>query len=455
MIPTEILEKRRLQFAQALNGQRALIPSGMASPRNYPANPLPFRASSHFLHLVGRSFQGAWLCFGKEAEAQLFLPAEDPVDLIWHGPQQERAALSTELGLELRSLEQLPAALNGPVATIPAMDAASRKKQSQYLQRPIQLGHFDPMDLPLVEALVVSRIIQDKAALSALREAAQASARAQRLGMAATHPGMRAWEIRGVMEGYLMREGMSCSFPSIITTRGEILHNSGHEDLLQEGDLLLSDLGAETRGGYAGDVSRTWPVSGRFSSSQAEIYQLVLSAQAAALALIQPGVRFREIHLEACRALTAGLVHLEILQGSVDELMVDNLHALFMPHGIGHLLGLDVHDMEDLGDRAGYAPWIERSKTFGLRSLRLDRELEVGMTLTIEPGFYQIPSILKQPERFAQVKGRLNLDRLKDFQDVRGIRIEDDILVTDQGAEILSQGAPKSLSEVEAAVGID
>ena len=231
------------------------------------------------------------------------------------------------------------------------------------------------------------------------------------------------------MEAALIARGMGCAYPSIVTLHGEILHSERYDPRLADGDLLLADVGAETPGGWAGDVTRTWPASGRYSSTQREIYEVVLAAQKQAIAAVTPGGRYRDVHVLACQALAAGLVDLGILRGNPIELAADGVVALLFPHGVGHLLGLDVHDMEDLGDRAGYAPGRERAQEFGLRYLRLDRDLEPGMAVTIEPGFYICPRSSRDPALTRVAGDRLDRERLDAFADVRGIRIEDDVLV--------------------------
>jgi Xaa-Pro aminopeptidase len=229
-----------------------------------------------------------------------------------------------------------------------------------------------------------------------------------------------------------------------------VLHNERHDNVLADGDLLLADVGAETAGGWAGDVTRTWPVSGHFSTPQRELYQVVLAAQHAAIAAVRPGVRYRDIHVLACRALASGLVDLGVLRGDPVQLCADGVVALLFPHGVGHLIGLDVHDMEDLGDRAGYAPGRRRATEFGTRFLRLDRDLVPGMAVTIEPGLYLAPAILDDPTLSANADGRLDRRRLADFAGVRGIRIEDDVLVTANGADVLTAAIPKTAEAVEA-----
>jgi Xaa-Pro aminopeptidase len=219
---------------------------------------------------------------------------------------------------------------------------------------------------------------------------------------------------------------------------------------LQTGDLLLADVGAETPLGWAADITRTWAVSGKFSETQRDLYQVVLAAHDACIEKIHPGVEYRDIHFLAAQIIAEGLVNLGILKGNPDDLVAMDAHALFFPHGIGHLLGLDVHDMEDLGDLAGYEPGRVRSDRFGLGYLRLDRPLRPGMLVTIEPGFYQVPAILNHPDLHHKYQKVVNWERLEQFADIRGIRIEDDVLVTESGSKVLTAALPSKLEEIEA-----
>lgn len=254
------------------------------------------------------------------------------------------------------------------------------------------------------------------------------------------------------MEAALLHEGMGTSYNSIVTVAGEVLHNNEYHRVLRDGDLLLADVGAETQDGYAGDVTRAWPVSGAFSGTQRAIYEVVLAAQKATIEAARPGVRYRELHLLAARKMTEGLVQLGLLRGEPDALVADGVHALVFPHGIGHLLGLDVHDMEDLGDRAGYAPGRSRSTQFGLCFLRLDRDLTAGMCVTIEPGIYFSPAVHQHAELRALAGDRVNWTEVARYNDVRGIRIEDDVLITNEGSRVLTSVIPKEVAEVEAAM---
>lgn len=446
-------QTRRALLTASLGDRPALIPAGWPPPRNYPNNPYPYRASSHFLYLVGLALPGAMLWLDGP-DQRLLLPEQDPLDALWHSQPETGAALEERTGLRLGPTANLPLLVRGRnVAVPPVLSAEERARIAKALTRDAHsLGTDEDIDGGLLDAIVALRLRHDASAQHELRRAAALSIEAHRAGMRATAPGRRESDVVAAMESVFTKEGFGTAYGSIVTVRGEVLHNHEHGGTLRDGDLLLADVGGETDTGYAADITRTWPVSGKLSPTQRDIYLLVLEAQRAALRLVRPGTRYRDVHLAAARALTSGLVDLGILEGAVDGLVERGAHALFMPHGIGHLLGLDVHDMEDLGDRAGYAPGRARAAQFGLSYLRLDRDLEPGMAVTVEPGFYQVPFLLQQPERVGLDASALHVERLAPFADVRGIRIEDDVLVTEQGHEVLTAALPKEPAAIEEAV---
>ncbi len=425
----------------------ALIPAGRALGRNYPANPYPFRASSHFLYFVGEALEGAALWLDGE-RAVLLLDPPDPDATLWHGPTPSWAELGGRTELEVLGYDALPGLRRGrPVQTVPLQGACAAEVGRLLERDPATLGEVDG---PLLDAIVSLRLAHDEAALAQLRLAASVSVRAHEVGMRSTRAGLTEQEICAAMEHEIARAGCGLAYGSIVSVHGEVLHHHLHENITRDGDLLLADVGAESASGWASDITRTWPVRGTFSATQRTLYELVLAMQAAALAQVRPGARYRDVHLAAARTLVDGLVQLRILHGDVDTLLSEGAHALFFPHGVGHLLGLDVHDMEDLGDRAGYAPGRTRSKQFGLSYLRLDRDLLPGMAVTIEPGFYQVPSLLADPGRVGLSDRALNRGELAKFSDVRGIRIEDDVLVTNDGHEVLTSALVKTPHDVEA-----
>jgi len=456
--PAESYVQRRRALGARLDGP-ALLFSGVARPLNYPANIYPFRPDSHFLYLTGAWLENAALLVNGDRDV-LFMAPEDPEELIWHGPTPSWDDFKAATGVaEIRDIAELAGAVSEQVATIPAVDPHTRFGQGRLLGRrwaepgiAVELGE---RDAALADAMVGLRMIHDDAALAMLRGAAEATVAAHQAGMAATRPGLRESEVRAAMEAALLARDMSTAYGSIVTVHGEILHSRGYDNPITAGDLMLADVGASNRG-WAGDVTRTWPVSGKFSPTQRTIYDIVLAAQLAAIDRVKVGARYRDIHLAAGLVIAQGLVDEGVLKGDPEGLVERGAHAMFFVHGLGHLLGLDVHDMEDLGDRAGYPPGRERASQFGLGFLRLDRDLEAGMVVTIEPGFYQVPALLDRGSALTQpfdADGSLDRAALAKFADVRGIRIEDDVLVTGSGREVLTEAVVKRADLVEAAVG--
>jgi len=445
------LQQRRQKLAQLIDFPVILWAGGSVS-RNFPANTFPFRASSHFLYFAGLPIENAAILLFN-GKLELFADNPPPSSALWHGEMPSREDIAQQIGAEANfPLAELPSRAPN-AATMAVQDPRTYLQQCQILNRSISLKDQN-IDLALAKAIISLRIIHDAEAIAQLKTAANITVNAHRAGMAATLAAKTEAEIRAVMEGAIASENMTCAYQSIVTIQGEVLHNSQYHHPLKPGDLLLADVGAETALGWAADVTRTWPVSGKFSSTQRDIYDLVLAAHDACIAKIQPGVEYQDIHLLAATTIAEGLSNLGILRGNTEELVAADAHALFFPHGVGHLLGLDVHDLEDLGDLAGYAEGRTRSDRFGLNYLRLNRPLAAGMLVTIEPGFYQVPAILSDRERRLKYQNLVNWDRLAQFSDVRGIRIEDDVLVTATGSEVLTAQLPTQAEDIEKSVKI-
>ena len=442
---------RRARLFQSLTG-RALLVAGQSRPRNFQHNRFPFRAESHFLYLVGRSLEGAALLV-EPGGATLYAPPADPEAELWTGPMTTLDNLSQELGLEVRPIEELVGAAD--IAALPPQDLETALWLSELLDRDLEPGggvELEGRDVALAEAMIALRLSHDAPAIAQLRDAAAVTCRAHLAGMQATRAGSREASVRAAMEAAIIAAGCNTAYGSIVTVHGEVLHNERHDGVLGTTDLLLADVGAETPEGFAGDVTRVWPVAGRFSPTQRAAYEIVLASQLAAIAAVKPGVRYLDVHRAAGLSLVEGLIGVGILRGDAAELYARGAAALFFPHGVGHLLGMDVHDMEDLGDRAGYAPGRVRATAPGDRYLRLDRDLAAGMCVTIEPGFYQIPRILSRPDEVGELESALDRRALARFADVRGIRIEDDVLVTETGHEVLSAAIPKSIDDIQHAM---
>ncbi|MFM2428849.1 MAG: hypothetical protein RLZZ511_62 [Cyanobacteriota bacterium] len=457
----DVLRQRRQQLAGLIEFP-VLLWSGLRPSRNFPANQYPFRASSHFLYFAGIPLERAVIHL-QAGRLTLFMDEPPASANLWHGPTPSREAIAAQIGADAaypmaellpREDPRDPSLLETSkwateAATIGIL-GSQREMQALVLDRAVEAPNIqNVLDLQLARAIVTLRSCHDSTAVEAIRAAVQTTLAAHRAGMAATRSRRIEAQVRAAMEQVILAENMTTAYNSIVTVHGEVLHNDHYHHGLNPGDLLLADVGAETIDGWAADVTRTWPVSGRFSATQRDVYDVVLAAHDAAIGAMAVGVEYRDLHLLACRVLADGLVDLGILRGDGASLVEQDAHALFFPHGIGHLLGLDVHDMEDLGDLAGYAEGRQRSDRFGLGYLRLDRPLQAGMVVTIEPGFYQVPALLNDPQRREKYRDVVNWERLAQFADVRGIRIEDDVLVTATGVEVLTQDLPTATGAIE------
>lgn len=442
--------ERRLNLADLLPGIPVLLCSGKARTRNYQAATYPFRAQSHYLYF-GAPAEPEHFLLILNGDATLYRHPSSIDDEVWHGKGANDQELVSRYALNaVKTLQELKSDLLilglDEVLSVPSSDPASNELLASYLGRVPTLDG-DP-DTDLVDALIELRLRHDEAGQESLRRAAAESVRGQKAVMLAAKPGVKEFALRGLFESALAENGSIPSFQPIISTAGEVLHNPYYRGTLSDGDLLLIDAGAELEDGWSGDLTRVVPVSGKFTPSQRAIYDIVDKARQAGVEGVAPGVHFRDLHRKVATVLTQGLVELGILKGDPAELVAKGVHALFFPHGLGHLVGLDVHDMEDLGDRAGYQEEESRSEQFGLSYLRLSRELEEGMAVTIEPGFYRIPALLDGPlgEQFAE---HLDREALAEYDDVRGIRLEDMVLVTADGGELLSADLPVSSEAVE------
>ncbi|MBL8724401.1 MAG: aminopeptidase P family protein [Planctomycetes bacterium] len=457
---------RRQQFLTSLDSPVLLMAGGWQS-RNYPANWQPFRADSTFLFFFTDPEPNAAALFDpKDKSVVLFLDARTPEDALWHGPVPSLADLKkhhgvtavlprTELAAEVRrrvgKRRLRSVAVADPRATA---EAAALTGEALDFHHSAAVG-----DPELLLAIARLRSQRSPEEVAEMRAAAAVTRKAHTLAMAHTRPGIFEQELVGHVEGAFAKAGCVPAYNTILSVRGEVLHNHYHGNLLHEPDLVLLDAGAERPSGYCADVTRTWPVSGRFSPEAADVYDIVLAAEQAAITAVRPGARYRDLHLLACRVLADGLVQMGLLRGSADELVESGAHALFFPHGVGHLLGLDVHDMEAFGDLIAYAPGRVRSKQFGTAYLRLDLDLAPGMCVTIEPGIYFVPAILRDAKFKKQFRGQVDFARAERFLTMNslrgfgGIRIEDDVLCTDSGHEVLTEAVPKERAAVEALVG--
>jgi Xaa-Pro aminopeptidase len=270
--------------------------------------------------------------------------------------------------------------------------------------------------------------------------------------MATAAPGKYEYEVVAEILRVAKARGCDTSFPIICSVHGETLHNHHHGNRMASGDVFVLDSGVETAHKYASDITRTIPVDGTFTTQQRTIYEMVLRAQMTALAAIKPGVTYKSVHLLAAKSFATDLVAAGLMKGHVDEAVAAGAHAMFFPHGLGHMLGLDVHDLENIGEAyVGYEPGLERSTQFGLGYLRLARVLQPGFVLTVEPGLYFIPQLIDQWKAEKTNEAFINYAEVEKYRDARGYRIEDDVVVTETGNRVLGHPIPKTVADVEAA----
>jgi len=304
----------------------------------------------------------------------------------------------------------------------------------------------------LIKAVIKHRSIKSPEEISEIEKAVETSYLMNTTAMKLMKSGILEREIFGTVEGIALSKGNGVSFPIIYSVNGQILHNHAHENIMQDGQIAVLDSGAETMMGYASDITRTIPVNGKFSEKQKSIYNIVLDAQVKSIEMMKPGLKFKEVHLTSAKIIAVGLKELGIMKGDTDEAVAKGAHALFFPHGLGHMMGLDVHDMENLGENlVGYNKKIKRSEQFGLAYLRLGKELNPGFVVTVEPGCYFIPALIDQWNKDNMHKDFINYDILDSYRDFGGVRIEDDVVVTEDGQKIIGKEIPKTVEAVEEA----
>ena len=456
----EIYKERRNRIREDVGDGAILWIGHELQPRNFSSNAYPFRQNSHFLYYTGLTLPDmAVLSFPEKDHDILYAKPESMDDIVWSGSKRSPAELSSDAGIEkvedLELLEESVSRIRSQgmnIHFLPPYQHAALSKLSRLMGAKAD-EVIANVSQKLMEQVARQRSIKSDIEIAEIEEALGITDRMHRACMAAARPGAREREIAGLIQGIALSSDREQAFTPIVTVHGEVLHNHSYDGVLEAGQLLLCDSGAESRMYYASDTTRTTPVSGRFSSIQAEVYEIVLRVQLEAIAMMKPGITNREVHLGACRVLAEGLRGMGLIKGKASDAVEAGAHALFFPHGIGHMLGLDVHDMEDLGDIVGYKDREKRSGQFGLNALRLSRPLEPGFVLTAEPGIYFIPALMDRWQQEGKHKEFINYEKAEAFRNFGGIRIEDDVLITATGARILGPPIPKTVSEVEQAVG--
>lgn len=448
--------RRKALKSKGLKGL-ALIAGNVDSPMNYTANTFHFRQDSNFLYFFGLDFPGlAGIIDFDNGEDYLFGNDVDIEDIIWMGPQVEFRENALKAGItNTAPFNNLYVFLN---------EAIKKGRQIHFLppyraENKILLEELlgisnkkikDYTSVELVKAIVDLRSVKETVEIDEIKKACKVGYDMHVTAMKMAKPGEWEQKIAGTMEGIALAGGGLTSFPIILSQNGETLHNHDHSQILTPGRLLIVDAGAESLLHYSSDFTRTIPVGGSFTTRQKEIYDIVLAANNKATELIKPGITYLSVHLAVARVIASGLKELGLMKGDLDEAVKNGAHALFFPHGLGHMMGLDVHDMEDLGQiYVGYDDEIRPSSQFGTAYLRLGRRLQQGFVITNEPGIYFIPALIEKWKNEKINSDFINFDKVENYSGFGGIRIEDDILVTSNGGEILGTRVPANPEEVE------
>ncbi|MCP4624238.1 MAG: M24 family metallopeptidase [bacterium] len=458
MFPAATYIERRKRLKDELKSGIFLFLGHEQSPINCPDNVYAFRQDSSFLYFWGIDLPGLAAIIDIDQNREIVFGRELTLDdIIWSGPQTALKEYCPAAGVEdLRSPDQLEATVRQALQKDRNIHFLPQYRAENMIKVQHLLG-LDPAESnrhtspSFIKAVVKQRSLKTAEEIQEIEAALNVTCEMQNLAMKISRPGMYEKEAVGAMTGLAYTRFSSVlAYPIIFTTQGQILHNPKHENAMQANDLVINDCGCESAMHYASDITRTFPVVGKFTDRQKEIYSIVLKAQIKAIESVRPGIEYREIHISTARDITLDLIALGLMKGDADEALAAGAHAWFNPAGLGHMLGLDVHDMEDLGeDYVGYTDTIRRNPQFGINRLRLAKKLEPGFVITVEPGMYFMPELIDKWKAEKKFEEFINYPQLEAYRNFGGIRIEDDVLVVEYGQRVLGRPVPKSIGEVE------
>jgi len=457
MFEKEVYISRRQRLKSMISKGIAVFTGNVESPVNYPDNTYHWRQDSDFLYFFGLDLPGLTAVIDFESGEEIIFGNDfDVNDIVWMGPQPAVAQLAERTGIK----KSHPSGKVGDFVNKAMKEGRTVHFLPPYrAETKMTLGallHENPCQMStkaseqLIRAVVSLRSVKEDVEIAEIEQAADVSCEMQTTAMRMCKPGMTEREIFGIIEGIAWSKGGGPAFPTILSINGQTLHNHVHINTLKEGRMMVTDCGAESIRHYAADLTRTTPVGGRFSQRQRDIYEIVLKANTESIKIARPGMSNKDLHLNACRIIAAGLKDLGLMKGDVDEAVSEGAHALFMPHGLGHMMGLDVHDMEGLGENfVGYNDNVKRSTQFGLKSLRFALPYKQGHVFTVEPGIYFIPELYAMWKSEGKHNHFIDYAKFETWLDFGGVRIEDDVLITATGSRILGKTAPKTVAEIE------
>jgi Xaa-Pro aminopeptidase len=458
MISKDTYIQRRKRLKKEVGDGIIVLLGNENSSMNFRDNWYHFTQDSTFMYFCAVSLDGLAAIFDCESGVETIYGNEPSIeDIVWTGAKPSLSELAANSGIS----ETAPT--NKIEQTIHEALSSGRKVHILPPYRPehiiklaswLQCSNSDVslrVSESLIKAVVVQRNIKTDEEIILINEAVNLTADMHIAAMKYAKAGMRESEVAAKVNQVALTQQAELSFPTILTKNGQTLHTYYHGNILNEGDMVLCDAGAQMPSGYSGDMTRTFPVGKKFTTKQRELYQVVLNAHCEASAALKPGISFKDIHLLACQKLAEGLTEIGLMKGNPNEAVAAGAHTMFFQCGVGHMMGMDVHDMENLGEQyVGYPEGVNKSTEFGLKSLRLGATLEAGFVVTVEPGIYIIPELIDLWQAENKYTDFINFDMLAEYRSFGGIRIEEDFVITQKGATLLGKEVPKTIEEVEA-----
>lgn len=456
MFDKNVYIQRRNKLKKNLKSGLILFIGNDESPMNYEDNTYHFRQDSTFLYYFGLDEPGLYAIIDVDNNNEIVFGDNLTIDsIVWMGTQpsvSEKAALcgveKTNPVKELKNYLAKAKNTNQEIHFVNPYRDKHRIKLMNLLD--IHPDKANEMaSIKLVKAIALQRSIKETREIVEIEKSVNITCDMHIAAMKYARPGMTESQVAAEIQRIAVAAGGQLSFPTIATINGQTLHNHFHGNVIKEGQLMLVDAGAETNMHYAGDMSSTFPVSKKFTPRQKEIYQIALNAHEAAITELRPGVKFKNVHLKAAATIVQGMKEIGLMKGNVQDAVKAGAHAMFFPCGLGHMMGLDVHDMENYGEANFGYDNEAKSTQFGLKSLRLGRELKEGYVLTIEPGIYFIPELIDLWKAENKFTDFINYDRVEQYKGFSGCRNEEDFVITADGARVLGKPVPKTIEDVE------
>jgi Xaa-Pro aminopeptidase len=442
--------QRRNLLAKQLPNTTVLLLGNEENSINFKDNWNVFRQDSSFLYYTGISLAGLALVINTDTGEEILFGNELTIDeIIWTGPQPTLRELAEKAGIKkVEPSHQITKYLKGNIAYLPPYRPEHTIKLHHWLGKSIlEIESF--VSVPLIKAIAKQRSCKTTEEIIQMDMVSSITSRMHKAIILGAKEGMTEHEIVAIGQKVLWENYANNSFQPIATINGNVLHNHFYGNVFSEGKMLLYDSGAELQNGYCGDMTRTIPVK-TFDTRQREIYEIVHNAHAKAVSLLRPNIPYKDVHLAACVAFVEGLIQIGLMKGNAEEAVAQNAHTMFFQCGLGHKIGLDVHDMENLGEQyIGYTEDLVKSTVFGLKSLRLGKKLEEGYVITVEPGIYIIPELIDMWKAEGKHKEFINYNLLETYKDFGGIRLEDTFAITANGSQLLGEPLAINYKDIE------